>query len=500
MSAFIIGLFAHLFGIVNVIKNYDNAYFYRGYGYGITSGRWFLSVMGKIVEKFWGGDWNLQFYNGIITLILMAIAAYAIVRLFDIRDLRFCAVWAGIFIAFPSVTAMNFYVYTAPHYAISILMVIAAVYLTVHFKFGFLPGAILGACAVGVYQAHFPIMIGLFVTVLIDKAMEGSDDFKELFKKGILYFATLILSLVLYFVVLKGLIYVFDIQLNAYQGIDKMGEFNLSELPEMLVYLYTSFFSIVKEDYMGISATGFTRTMILLLGVMSAFMIGYIIVKKREEILKKNKGLLILLLVIYPIAVNTIVLMCYRSYKHTLMIHAMVLIFLLPFLVYRHFAALDTSEKGGKMFTRMKMGILVAFAMLILNYCYQSNAAYTALYFKNRQAENYWTSVITQVKMQENFTTDLKWAFVGQVHDELYWNPWDQDYYIGGNTNNILNAYSTDRFISQYLGYYIELADVEEQKRLSETEEVKNMPVYPNNGSIQILGDTIVIKFSDDIQ
>ena len=492
LSAFLFGMFAHLFGIVNVIKNYDNMCIFKGYGDGIRSGRWFLSIIGEGLAKIWGGNWNLQFYNGIITILLLAVAAYVIVRTFDIRDLTFCAMWAAVFIAFPSVTAMELYVYTAPYYAVAILMVTLAVYFTKEYKYGFVAGVILGACAIGIYQAYFPIMIGLFVSIMIDKAIESEDDLKTLILTGIKYLGTLLMSIGVYFVASKVLLKLAGLELNDYQGIDQMGKINLAELPEMLKYLYSSFIHIVTEDYIGISATGFVRLMILLLGAISGIMLIYVIVKKKDAILKKNKGLLLALLIIYPISVNGIVLMCYHSYKHTLMVHSLVLIFLMPFLISKHW-----EKTVGQRGSIVKKGIVVVSALLFLNYSYQANTAYTALYYKNQQANNYWGSVLTQVRMQEGFTTDLKWAFIGEVKDELYWNPWEQDYIIGGNSNNVLNAYSTNRMIMQYHGYFLPYASIEEKEKLEQSEEVKAMADYPNDGSIKIIGDTIVIKFSD---
>lgn len=498
ISALLTGLFAHLFGIVNVIKNYDNAYIYKGYGNGISSGRWFLSIIGKGLEKFWGGTWNLQFYNGIVTLVLMAISAYIIIKIFDIKRMIFCVLWAGIFMVFPSVTAIELYVYTAPYYAFAILLAVISVYITLKSKYGFVLGSILGACAIGIYQAYFPIIIGLFVTVLILEALDSKKDLKTILRNGVLYFTTLILIIGLYFLILKILLYGFGIELNTYQGINEMGKINLRELPQMLLDTYFRFLSILKENYIGISATAFVRVMIFGLGILTVFMLGYIITRNRENIIKRNKGILIVLLLIYPIAVNSIILMCYHSLMHTLMVHAMVLIFLMPVLVYMRFEKLLCTRENNHICRVIKMIIVILLTLIIFNYSYQSNGTYTALYYKNQQENNYWNSVITQVKLQKGFNTKLKWAFIGKVEDELYVDPWrEMEYYIAGNTGNVLDAYSKDRFILQYHGYRIPFVSEEENEKLMKNEMVKNMANYPNEGSIKIIGDTVIVKFSD---
>ena len=46
-SAMIVGFVTHLYALTNNLQNYDNiAQQPTGYGVGITSGRWLLSVMG----------------------------------------------------------------------------------------------------------------------------------------------------------------------------------------------------------------------------------------------------------------------------------------------------------------------------------------------------------------------------------------------------------------------------------------------------------------------
>lgn len=58
-AAFGSGVLVHLFGLVNVLHNYDDiAQQPRGYGTGVTSGRWLLTLMGKFWDAI-GGNFNL---------------------------------------------------------------------------------------------------------------------------------------------------------------------------------------------------------------------------------------------------------------------------------------------------------------------------------------------------------------------------------------------------------------------------------------------------------
>lgn len=57
-------------GLVNVLHNYDDiAQQPRGYGTGVTSGRWLLSIMGDFCDAI-GGNFNLPTVNGLLFLLL----------------------------------------------------------------------------------------------------------------------------------------------------------------------------------------------------------------------------------------------------------------------------------------------------------------------------------------------------------------------------------------------------------------------------------------------
>lgn len=203
LSSFILGGLAHLFTLTNVLQNYDNiAIVPGGYGTGLTSGRWLLTVLGNFIKKIWG-NYNLPFFNGLLTIFLLCISACLIVEILDLESISMCIVWGGIFLCFPTVTSTLFFMYTAPYYALAVLFVIASVWFTVNYKYGFLLAAVLGAFSLGIYQAYFPMMITLFVTVLLQKILSNDSQLKDIFRIGLLYLLTLFLSLLLYFLFLN---------------------------------------------------------------------------------------------------------------------------------------------------------------------------------------------------------------------------------------------------------------------------------------------------------
>lgn len=68
----------------------------------------------------------------------------------------------------------------------------------------------------------------------------------------------------------------------------------------------------------------------------------------------------------------------------------------------------------------------------------------------------------------------------------------------GGKGSTYINAYSRNRWIQQYFGYKIPIANEETVRKLKKQPEVKEMPCWPDSGSIKVIDDTVVIKLQNE--
>ena len=80
-SALVSGVIAHGFALVNVIHNYDNILQQpKGYGAGITYGRWLLEALGDFNDAFVELNFNLPTMNGLGFLLLIALSTALMVN------------------------------------------------------------------------------------------------------------------------------------------------------------------------------------------------------------------------------------------------------------------------------------------------------------------------------------------------------------------------------------------------------------------------------------
>ena len=493
VSALVYGMLVHLFALTNILNNHDNiASQPGGYGMGVDMGRWFLEVLGRLFDKV-GLNYNLPSINGVIYIALLAAAAALLVSALKIRSKISAALIGALFVAFPTVTVTMIYRYTAMFYGISAVMAVLAVWVLGRFR-GSLPvSVVLIGLSMGIYQAYVPLTIALFVLQLICEGLRGEADGKRLVLHGLYDCLALVLGLGLYFVGMKVSVAVYGMTLVDYQGISTMGSISAGQIPQLVINALKAVLLLPVRDYCGVANRALMRIAYLLLGGISAAMILWIFVKKI-----KNVGTCVitgLLLVAFLLAVGFMEVMVPDGWIYTLMVYAFCLLACAPLVFLECLPVADRKKLAGL----CRKAVILLVALLVFFYGYYANVNYTAVYFAGEQIDNYLSGVVLRATMTEGYTTDKQWAMIGEIQDPLFGSPWDDEITYTGLafTEYLLNQYSRNNWIENYIGYEIPMADPETTTALAETEEVQAMPCYPNAGSIRVVGDTVVVKFQN---
>ena len=151
----------------------------------------------------------------------------------------------------------------------------------------------------------------------------------------------------------------------------------------------------------------------------------------------------------------------------------------------------------------MAKGITGLTLLLIFCYGYYANVNYSALYFANRQVENYLSGMVAQMRMTEGFTPDKKWVFLGENKDPMFWDIWDTMPRYGGmhgcSARGLMNvSYSLSSWFHNYIGYAATFAPQEEKTAISSDPRVTQMPCWPSEGSMMVIDDYLVVKFQEN--
>lgn len=493
VSALVYGMLVHLFALTNILHNHDNiASQPGGYGLGVDMGRWFLEILGRFFDKA-GLNYNLPAVNGFAYIALLAAAAALLVSVLKIRSKASAVLVGALFVAFPTVTATMIYRYTTIFYGISAVMAVLAVWVLGRFR-GSLPvSVVLIALSMGIYQAYVPMTIALFVLQLICQGLRGEADGKQLVLQGLYDCLALVLGLGLYFAGMKLSVAVYGMNLVDYQGISTMGSISAGQIPQLAANALKAVLLLPVQDYCGVANRALMRIAYLLLGGLSAAMVLWIFVKKIRNI--GTCLVTTLLLAAFALAVGFVEVMVPDGWIYTLMVYSFCLLACAPLVFLECLPQEDRRKLAGL----CRKAVILLVALLVFFYGYYANVNYTAVHFAGEQIHNYLSGVVLRATMTEGYTTDKQWAMLGDIQDPLFGGPWNDELsYTGlGFTEYLLNQYSRNNWIENYVGYKIPMADPDAAAALAETEEVRAMPCYPNAGAIRVIGDTVVVKFQD---
>lgn len=489
--SFVVGIAIHLFGLVNVLHNYDDVFVQPiGHGSTLSSGRWALALFGQAV-RFLFGEYNLPWLNGVLFILLIAVTAGIIVSIFEIKSRKSAILLGIIFVSFPSATATLLFTYTAVFDAFALLLAVLAVWFLRNCKYGIVPAVFCIAFSLGIYQAYVPVTISICVLLLIRQILQEDSKVGRLIWRGLCDCAAILLGLVLYFLFSKFFLSVFHISLDDYQGISDMGKISLSQIPSLVWEAFRGFCLFPFDGYATLVQTNLLKGAYLILWLISILILVYIAFAKRKK--PHQVILLVLLCLTFPIAVNFIAIMCPNSRIYTLMVYSFALVPCVPLILMESFP--DT-KKLHQAFARASVCVVL---IIVMCNAYMANVNYTSTYYATRQTENYLNSMVTQVRLTEGFTPEKKWAPIGTIRDPLLHGTWNQVPIYGGNVHSdvLVKSYSWQAWINLYFGYAVPWASADEITQLADNEIVNSMPVWPSEGSVKVIDEYVVIKFQE---
>lgn len=499
VAAFVCGLLAHMYMFTNKFPNYDDVTAtFGGCGSSYELGRWGLAFLDELRELFLGGM-SMPWLNGIFTLAMLSLSAVLVVRLLDIRDVCYAMAVGGILTVFPAVVSLMFFMFTAPYYSIAVLCGSLGVYLAAKKKYGWIAAIGLFCFSVGIYQAYIGWIAGLMILYLLRKSLEERDTFGQMFRKALGFAGMLVAGLALYLILNTLILRCMDITLSSYQGMDSMGRKSVSELWQGLQKSIFLYFDLRIHEYAGITTSKVIRLFLCGYLVWDLFLIlQYVFYgkKTKEQWLRKSAS--VILLFCFPIAVFSIYLVAgARSGVYTLMLYSVSLLFVIPVVLTEHIREGDGPDFSGKL---RSLGNMAVFATLIAStfiYIHVANQHYTWMQMDFNRSYSYLTTLVSQIKETENYSDQYPVAFVGDRIEDDSLNQKETAYLditIGG-VDSIVNMYSMYDFISMYCGYQYTAAT--EEEIMARKEQIQSMPLYPEEGSVQVIDGVVVVKFQE---
>lgn len=478
-----LGLLAYGFALTNKLVNHDEVSSLFTKGATVSSGRWGLGALDSIFPNF-----SMPWIYGLMTIVFIALSVCLMVHMFQIKNRVLQVLLSGCVVVFPSLIGLFGYMFTSNSFALAFLLAVgSAALLKTENKWLLLPALGCLVLSLSIYQAYISVAAGLLVLVLIQQLLQEQSPVVVL-RRGIGFVVFLVLGLGLYYLGTQILLNLTGNQFNDYAA-EKVA-FSLSGVLQGVPLAYRNFLRYFTQGFQGLIPLGFSRLLHgFLMASIGVLLCVHLFSAKREPL---RMILLLVLAAILPLAVNCMYMITTPESIHTLVLYGFVAVYLLAVILADKLLA----EPG--ILSKVILNVLtLVMAVIIAVNTYVANQACLHMYLRYENACAFYTSLIADIKMMPEFTEDTKLAVIGTYQQpEFYSEQFEQIHSITGIYGFLPDSYSKDFFMEYYTGFPIAFASGEEVEQIISTPEFEAMAVYPYYGSLQKIGDTLVVKLS----
>lgn len=489
LSTFAWGIIAHGFMFFNKFSWGDDVIGMYYFGASVENGRWMLEILQNISTFLFETNCSQPFVNGMGSMFCIGCAICLMTDLIHFEKDGSLIMISGAFVVTPTIISLFTYMFTAFAYMVGMLMSVAGVWIVCKGKphiVRFVTGALLISAAIGVYQAWLPMAMSvILLCFMIETLNRDQTSWKQYWIKAFYYLGVCIAALILYLVINKYNLTVKNMEMNDRANLNTYGIVSIAEYWKRILYSYRIFFRPDRNFY-----PSFISKVYKLMLLWGAILTIYQLSKGfRKDVAKGLQA--VILLVLFPLAV---------CFVNVLSGDPFVLVLYPYTLVYLYFVwLLEQGNIKQNIYAvwRHRIGLLLVFGMCLWFSRY-SNVTYMEADLVQQRAIAYYTTLITRMQSIEGYSEDIMVAYLNDeqnkslktvtVTEELY-----PEIMV---PHTFLNDYSWKSFVQEWCGYSPQMADPEVCRELESLEEVRNMPVYPNDGSIRIINGVLVVKMT----
>lgn len=489
LAALILGFCVHMYKFTNTLPGHDSVYNYYHTQNIIGSGRWFLMIACGI-SSFHDLPWLI----GLLSVLYLAVSAVVVADHFKIENPFVLVLCSGLMVAFPSITETLFFEFTADGYFLAMIMAVLAARLTrmdtITPKRMVISGVLIClSCAI--YQAYVSVALVLSICGFILALLENKRTAKECWKWIGCHAVIYIVSLAAYYVIWQVMMKLQGVTANDYQGIDNLGSFGVHTLISGVYSMIASMMRIFFEwNFLKHGLTLYGALNLLMLAALS---VGLVIAVVKGKLYQSKNHLVMLGLAIAALPVSICIwsFASEQTWYHARMMGSTCLIFIFAVVLIERWCKPRFSDLAG-----------ILAALMIFNNAIQANISY---YYMDRCYERSYAAAVEMIHRVRPLAEESgakQIAVAGKLLDDVrLMNNEEQRYLpllsVVLDSNLLYDHIHIQLMMQETFGLKIPFMENEEAFLLSQTDEVAQMGIWPAMDSVQVVGDTIVIKIDD---
>ncbi|MFR9579535.1 MAG: glucosyltransferase domain-containing protein [Rikenellaceae bacterium] len=491
-------LFAVLFGFIvhgSNFFNYVNCHDSMGAFYQKSDVLWKIRLgrfMQAVTIPLRGYD-NIPLINGVLSLIFIGLSSYVIVKTLDIKSRVSIYFISALIITSISYIMTNLmYFHELDPFMLALLFASVGVYIFNKFRLGYIIASVPIALCCGLYQPYMSVAIVLLMILLIKDVLNGVHS-REVIYKSIKAACTLLLAGVIYIILYKTIIALVDADISKikYNNIEKIFTFDFENIGNTL---FLTYWTAIKLFFFTYGGNLHISTLIVNTSLVIIFLILTIkrIVHYRISI--TNIIILSVILSLIPFAIN-IATFISSGIFHELMGFSLVLLYVLFQMIVDIFNVRK----------RLKLLVYGLLSVLIFNGASFANRLYVerSIFSENSSALSF--DLYKEIIIDENFiqNNNIPIMIIGNSFNlQMFYSKYTDKMYVADK--RILYLCSTSSMIpisrpkSNYKLYFktdLNFVKPEEERDFTLDDELNKMPIYPAEGYMKCVRDTIFVKF-----
>ena len=494
-SAFALFLLVHFYWFKSKYMFADDSLLSPGGWAYLGFGRWALSTVREI-----SGRYSIPWFTGMLSALYMALAAVFVTAALRIENRPAVFLAALAMAAFSAVSKEVLYIHHIDAKMLALLLVCAGCFLTLKFRFGFIPGGLMLCLSLGIYQAYYSFSVFL---LLFGVLLSCARDEKGWFRRGLRSIAALLIGVIGYKVVLDICLKAARKKLQAYGGASAMWDITPGLLLQRAKNACSGLFGFYFSNE--------SRLMVIAAAVLFAMcaVMGIALILK-NGVHRDWKRLLctVAMILLLPLASGSIWVMAdtvpLRA-QFALVAPLVICAVLLDRMGVKKGEKTEEetkeeekseeARKEGQRKLRCRLSLsvqaLALAACLLLSCCnaIQANEDYLNSDVTNKTAFSWYTRLASRIEEQAGQRTKYSVCFIG--------SPRKPAVPEGFNMSTLIGETRILRYCSWYCGVNLVKASKESAAEIKETygELIEKMPRYPREGSVQVIQGVVVVKF-----
>lgn len=433
-----------------------NNYFYNGYSWEISLGRFGLYIVG-IIKSFI----TIPHIDLIISYILISITIVLIIDLFKVKDKIKIILIILVITLNPITSATLLFYYCSIGYTLALLSSTLAIYLYKNIKNKYLkilfPTTLI-IIALSMYQAYLSLIVTLFIVYLLFEILNKKD-----IKDTLKYLLVIILGIIIYFVIMKLSLQVFHINMSNYSNANSTDIKILLNIPQKIIDSYKLFYQFYFTN--NIIKNTFIHNDIINLLIIITILIELIYKTVKNKLSTINKLLILLIIILIPIALNSVIFVISDTKLQLLMASSYLLIPIIMILL------IENSKKN------ISLLILI---LLFRNNIIQTQSTYLTL----ENTFNKYNLVISTAIKENINNLDKSYALIGKApkqkdnisklnygfisDDSIFWKEYN------------IRKLGLTKFCKEYYGLNINYIDKNKAKYLEDNKTNKLIETKDN--------------------